>query len=140
MSYKVSYDGIIDIDPPLTYTELKQKLPKDKAFPNRPAYSLLEIAETGVDPYPLYVRIDEKRVDDPDGVFIKMTGIRIEPVMPDYEASDKAQLFLSKIAEMFPDHMFGGYIECTGEDGKLWRLRIDDGEVRRIDPQIVWPE
>lgn len=46
------------------------------------------------------------------------------------------------ILKINPSTTFEGYIELQGEgdgDVDLWRLRVKDGKVEEIRPEIVWP-
>lgn len=47
---------------------------------------------------------------------------------------------LQKFVSQYPDHEFHGRLEMEGEEaGDLWRLKVIDGQVRRFDPQMIWP-
>lgn len=138
MSYDATYEGQIFIRPALTYADLKRAFPQDSWRKIHNVQSLLEVSEHN-EQYALALRIEEEQVEQEDGLLIRKSASIID-VMTVGPTDDNAQSYLSKIAEMFPDHLFNGHIECVGEDGKIWRLAIENGECIRIEPQIVWPD
>lgn len=140
MSYEVTYEGSIFIDPPLTYADLKREIPTKPIFRTSrtiPTIALKDAESTGS--YALRLVIEETIEEVETGIFIEKICREIEYSYYSSPTAD-AQWFLNQIVELFPDRTYSGHIQCTGEDGKVWRLKIEDGEVRRIQPLITWPD
>lgn len=83
-----------------------------------------------------------------DGELVEVVRREFTHVRPTYDDAYKAyytERNLQTLVDAFPGHEWSGYLEGEGEgegDGKpdLWRLYVRNGQVVKVEPQIVWPE
>lgn len=76
-------------------------------------------------------------------------GSLLDAIESSYEDEFKAYSLVNELKELVdalgPDRTYFGYLEIQGEgdgagDIDLWRLKVKDGKVVDIKPQLVWPE
>lgn len=129
MSYDTQMVGVISVDPPLPYRVVKDHglLPENV---NRTRYASLKFV------------VAKRNVDTDEGVLtvIEVTGVEPLGSYGSYvEENLKDVLALAKLTGQ--KHTFSGYIEGHGEEaGDIWRLAVIDGEARKVDAVITWPD
>lgn len=128
MGYYTRVNGEINIEPPLTWAEIKSN-------------PLLPETEGGRSEYDVRLRIDEETVDTDEGQMIRKT---CSALVPTWDDSFKAYHLVKHVQQMidaFPGHTFTGRLDCEGEEtGDLWRVIIRDGRAVKVTPRIVWPD
>lgn len=141
MSYYTSLSGDIEIEPPLTWAEVKG----DENRGHTDVNNLLN--NPGRNALRLVVAKYEKETDE--GVLEVREGVRIEGLASDPRAGREGEVARRELQEILdrygsPDRTFDGVIEGSGEDPlDVWRLRafLDGGRWRAIvdTPTIAWP-
>ncbi|MFC7817567.1 DUF6205 family protein [Streptomyces sp. NPDC057367] len=128
MGYYTNVTGEIRIEPPLTWSEIRDN-------PTLPETA------GGRSEYDVRLRIDEETVDTDDGQLTRKT---CSALVPAWDDSFKAYHLVEHVQEMidaFPGHSFTGRLDCEGEEsGDLWRVVIRDGRAVKVTPSIVWPD
>jgi hypothetical protein len=128
MGYITRFDGELVIDPPLTWTEIR-----DSEFsPDRFETNRLDVK----------IRVEEVAVDTDEGQVIRRSGVALIPAYEDemrgYDIVEHVQRFIDTYS---PAHSLTGRFDCEGEEtGDLWRLEVHDGRAIRVRPRIVWPD
>ena len=121
MSYVTRVEGQINIEPALTWVEIKA-------------------SQFRADGYDVRLDIEETTVDTDEGT---LTIQRAAALIPTYDGPYRAYDLVEHVQaaiDEHPDRSFTGHLECTGEDGALSRVAIRDRTARRITPRIVWDE
>jgi hypothetical protein len=127
MGYNTSYKGAIQIEPPLTWAEIKDSPYLPDAAWNK-----------GLD---VKLNVVEEIVDTDEGTLTRRSADAIVPVTEDsYKGYDIVQT-VQKLIDAHPGHEFTGRFDCEGDDsGDVWRLVVKNGRAVKVKAQIVWPE
>jgi hypothetical protein len=128
MGYITHFDGEFRIEPPLTWSEIRES----RFAPERAERERLDVK----------VRIEETEVDTNEGVMTRRAGVALVPTyeeeMRGYDIVSHVQLFLDTYGDR---HRLTDRLDCAGEEtGDLWRLEIHDGRAVKVQPRIVWPD
>jgi hypothetical protein len=126
MGYYTTLSGELRIEPPLTWSEMRES--KHLDFESEDGFGVFKI------------QVLEQEVETEEGVLSKKSGVAIEP----FEDSVKAYHARENLAEIvaaFPGHRFIGCIEGDGEEqGDTWRLYVRDGNVIEHKGVVSWPD
>lgn len=113
MGYYTQLSGQIEITPPITMDEVREKGYED--FDHGSAKFMIEVDYLGksyISPY----------TDDS----VKAYSIIKE---------------LQEVVDSFPESTFEGFILGEGEENSdIWRLYVKDGEVFQVNASICWPD
>lgn len=129
MGYRTKVDGAFAIVPPLEYKDLKDSrwYYRDSTEPGYHKPRINTIRET--------VETDSGTMTTIQGVSVSY-GEGAEPFKAYSMESD-----IQEIVDSLPEGTrLTGYLERMGEDGQQSRIRVRDGKVEIVVPQIVWPE
>lgn len=118
--------GEIHITPPLTWKEIRDKGYID-GFPEG-QWSAVR----------LVVSSEETETDD--GTVTRKEGVAVIPSEVGPYKAYNLEARVQRIIKDFPRHSFHGYLECVGDEGELWRVYAKNREVRKVEPEIVWPD
>lgn len=132
MSGDARITGRINIDPPITWSELAD---------NQWAIG------RGGNTYPdAVVKVDNIEENTPDGVFVRRSGVAIVPTGCEtngYDLIDDVTR-LARLVATTPDGVarrFTGFLHVVwarGED--TYRVVVRDGQAVKVHPTIVWPD
>lgn len=124
MGYYTTFDGRIEIDPPLTWEEIRETPWADaEGFPE------------------LRIEVEEETVTTEVGEATLKKGVAVVPAQEDPYKGYSILSTLKEILAAFPDHAFSGEIRAEGEEaGDIWRMRIVNGKAIREDAQVTWPD
>jgi hypothetical protein len=137
MSYSTYMTGRITITPALTWMDIKGS----KHFRSEAD------GVKGWSEFPdLVFEIEAEDRPMPEGVLVIERAVAIVPASEHYATrGDYAESELRAIVKTFgAAREFEGVIEGLGEgDGTIegidiWRLRVENGTVRKIEPRLVW--
>lgn len=129
MSNPTYINGRIEINPPLTWAQIK-----DSAYlkANARARSLWPDA---------ILDVTETTVETDEGELTRREAIAI---IPDEGTETSARTLIQDVQAIIdasPGHEFTGRFQCEGEENSdIWRVVIRDRRAVRVDAQIVWPE
>ncbi|MYR60041.1 hypothetical protein GTY54_28690 [Streptomyces sp. SID625] len=130
MGYTTHVRGEFAIEPPLTWTEIK-----DSPFE---AVSTHAYLAHDID---LSLRVAETSIDTDEGALLRRTGTAL--VMREIDEYRERNLVqqVQQCIDLFPGHTFSGRLECEGEENTdIWRVIVRDGRAVRVEPRIVWPD
>lgn len=121
MGYYTRVTGEFAIEPPLTWTEIRDNpVPTDRD---------------------VRLRIDEETVDTDEGPLTRKTSSALVPRWDDSFKAYHLIEHVQKVIDAFPGHTFTGRLDCEGEEsGDLWRVVVRDGRAEKVEPRIVWPD
>lgn len=130
MGYTSNASGQININPPLTWGEIKDSPYLPDRVNRDGNWRDAQLITT--DPF--------WRATNGGHAYLR-TAVAIEPTSPE-ESMKRYDLkhHLSEIVTAYPDRTYTGAINCIGEDGYQWRYVIRDGVVVEQRPTIVWPD
>jgi hypothetical protein len=135
MGYLSRVTGNIEIKPVVSHKDMLKLIEAGLAKqPNEKYYS--GSADVCVEYY-----LDTE--DTEEGRLIRYQGWNIEPTSEDRYKAYSLVEDVQKIVDLLgtEKYRYLGFLEINGEeDGDLWRVRIKDGKVKEIKPEIVWPE
>lgn len=128
MSYHTSFDGDIEITPPLPWRVIRNSA----YYRESTAYRRH---------CPVTFETQERTEDTPDGPLRRIAAVGLLINNDSCRADDVVAAF-EQIARVHGEHYrFVGYFEAHGERADdLWRIRIDGNRVVRSWPRIVWPD
>jgi len=115
-------EDILAIRPPLNHAEVKK-------FP--------ESAGTN------FTLVTQRKVIETDTGTLTVWSASALTLTDPYQPSKRYDLVkeLQEVVELYPDHEFSGFFELIGEDGVIWRVRVDsDRKVMQVFPKLTWPE
>ena len=137
----------IDIAPPLTWAEIKPRLTDHPSDSRTGPVPYRYIGGDAVIVGDLMLVIDVVCSDGPNGTERRnLIAAAIAPADDEEVRGLRLDDTLAQIAADFshsPDgteRAFTGHLSCDGDDGDQWRLYLRGGQVRRVDPDIVWNE
>ncbi len=128
MGYNSTVRGAIRFLPPITYGEVKNSGYVITQRHQNYVEKDLELESFGPDS------------EDSDEVY------KIIPSSEDaYKAYDIVDNLQELVTFLGPERKYMGYLEITGEgyDGgqpDIWRLRVKDGKVEEVRPELVWQQ
>jgi hypothetical protein len=126
MGYYTRASGELEIQPSLTWTEIK-----DTPF----------LVNDNDNDNLWIVDVEEEQEDVEGGLLIHRRGTAVVPRYGDESRKYyDAETDLNQLVQTFPGHEFIGYFELVGEDGERSRLKVINGRVKRFEPRLVWPE
>lgn len=128
MSYTTRVTGEFAITPPLGWPEFKDSRFAPHNLTSRYTPSLV-------------LRVNEESVDTPEGLLLRRTAAAL--VMREIDEYRENGLVeeVQGVVDAFPGHEFTGRLDCEGEENSdVWRVRVKNGRVVRVDPEIVWPD
>lgn len=134
MSYSTYMTGRITITPALTWMDIKGSKHFGDGLKGWPEYP------------DLVFEIEAEERQMPEGVLVIERAVALVPASGHYSTrGDHAEGELRELVKAFgAAREFEGVIEGLGEgDGTIegidaWRLRVENGEVRKIEPRLVW--
>jgi hypothetical protein len=126
MSYNARVDGELEITPPLTWPDLKGN-PFHK---EKPGY------------YDIRIDVEETKVDTAEGELVKRVGVSLSygGAVTDIRAYSVEKDVAEALRYLPKGTTLRGWLDCLGEDGAVWRITVQDGQVVKVDPELVWPE
>lgn len=131
MGYVTRVHGEFQILPDLTWSEIRKSPFGESTRPSRwMAYG-----------FDLDLVVDEESKETDEGVLIYRSSRSL--VMQEIDEYRERNLVdqIQKIIDMFPGHLFLGYLEGEGEESAdIWRIVVRDGTAVRVKPEIIWPE
>lgn len=129
MGYNSRLTGFIDIDPPLTFSEIREMRRESAQTSGRGLF---------------YFDIKEDDVETNEGVLAKQTCPRISVANGSELRAYDAEAELREMVRWAAaeGRRFIGTILVLGEEnGDIWRLRVsDDGKVIKETAEITWPD
>ena len=129
MSYYTSMAGRIEIEPPLSWSEIKDSKHTPDQEGRWPAYP------------DLVFEIEREVRDTDEGTLSIVRAVAIVP--GDYETrggAAEAELG-ALLAQHGTRHVFTGRIDGMGEDNEdMWRLKPIGTTAVKFKPKFVWPE
>jgi hypothetical protein len=139
MSYYTTLNGDIQIEPPLTWSEVKDDQGRGHT----------EVGYSRDGRNALSITVDESKRETDEGTLQIKQGTHIEGLPGDPRAGQSGETARAELQEILdryskPGRTFVGTIEGSGEDPlDVWRLRAahaDDRWVATVDlPTITWP-
>lgn len=135
MGTYTTYDGVLRIEPPLTWPEIQQS----PSWPGHPDHD-----NTGWSTrrYGATLRLDEQAVDTPEGSLIRRTGEAVE-ITGEELRHNGVMYDLRALARLFgATHRFIGTLDCRHDhpDAPLpFRVRIEGTDVVEVHPVLLWP-
>lgn len=129
MSYETTFEGEIEISPPIKWGSIRESL-----FLPENAGAL-----RGIMGRCIMFRIAETPVETGDGTLIRKEAVALVPSFNNY--AGKIVEHLQEVVNTFPDHEFLGRIDAAGEENAdMWRLKVVNRVATKFVPELVWPE
>ena len=124
MGYYSTIKGSITFEPGITLAEAKESLLEQHVNSDKDTYLILE-------------GFEDASKDE-----------LLNVISPRWEESIKVYTLIPELKELvksLPDRTYRGYLLIEGEgygDGQpdLWRLKVKDGKVFEVFPELIWPE
>ena len=126
MGYYSRMTGRIDINPPLPWALFKDS----PALRGRAGGLGTDVA----------LVVETETFDTEDGVLTKRRAVAVEAAVGDSTKNYFVVEHLQAVIDLAPGRTFTGYLECVGEDGDVWRVKVVNGEAREIKPIMTWPD
>lgn len=127
MSYTTSFDGSIDITPPIPWGKIK-----DSPF--------LPVNAKGREGRDLMFTLTQYERHTDEGVLLVTQADSLVSTWSDEARGYSIVKHLQEVVDLFPDHEFTGRIDAQGEDaGDMWRLKVVERQATKFEPKIVWP-
>lgn len=133
MGYATNITGEITIHPPLPWKYVRESvfLPENVRAGN------------GTAGRNVVLRIEQHTEETDDGTLTWKNAVAVEATHSGYSGyAGKLVEHLQELVDAFPEHDFRGRIDGFGEDREapdLWRIKVIDRKVTKIEPEIVWP-
>jgi hypothetical protein len=137
MGYITHVTGEFAIEPPLTWSEIKNGPFTTAMAQGRTVRLYISSAHD----YDLALRVNEESVETDEGSLIRRTAAAL--VMKEIDEYRERNLVeqVQEIVDAFPGHTFTGRLNCEGEENTdLWRVVVRDGRAVKVEPRIVWPD
>lgn len=83
--------------------------------------------------------IREDTVDTDEGRSTKLSAVGVEAPKEPFKAYSIQEELQSVVTEFGEGHQFEGFLHCEGdEQGDVWRLMVEDGQVVKVTSRVVW--
>lgn len=128
MGYELNAQGVIAIDPPLTWGQIRDSkyLPN---FDGRGRESDLMFVITGT------------VTNTEEGVLTIRTATGVKQRWDDEPRNRNIEAELQELVDTYPGHQFLGRFDLEGEEaGDLCRLKVVNGKATTFEPTLTWPE
>lgn len=129
MGTENTLDGDIELDPPLTWKEIKES----------PFYA----PDHGASWWGRNIKleVESETVDTDTGTATVITASRLVPTSDQPFKAHNLVAHLREFIKLYgKNRRFRGWIDCSPEDGGRWRAEIVDGEVVTTNAVTLWPE
>ena len=127
MGYVTTFNGQIEITPPIPWGQIKESpfLPDNARTYGKDIKFLIEEAERETD----------------DGILVTRSAVGLVSTWDDDARGYHIVEEVQEAVDAHPSHEFTGRLDCEGEEaGDLWRLEVRDRRAVKVTPRIVWPD
>lgn len=150
MGYRTYVSGNISIEPPLNALELAEiqvQRPTER-YLESDRWPFMTNHYSSRQDYPSDIAIlvsTERFINDDGDEVTRVNGVAIVSTYTDsykaYNIKEDLQELINRIAKLPTPHTFAHHLNGEGEERPdMWRLKVKNGKVVKITPEIVWPK